>query len=154
MPRVVTGTVTGGASMSTPAQITIRGTLEKEAIAALVEIALSAGAALVVEPRVVTTVIEAVPPRRALPPARAVVRRRGAPGMRTGGDRRDGAMPDAARAQQALREGPLRLKELLRATKLSLYQVRQLVDAGVVVATGATAARRYALPGQRAKEAP
>ncbi len=144
MPRVVTECVNGGgATMSTPAQITICGTLEKETIAALVELAMSAGVALLLQPRLVAAspidVIEASPSRRAP---------RQLPARTSSGS------TEEDRVRQALRRGPLSKAELLRATKLSGYQLQQLVKQGAVVATGATARRRYALPGGAAKEAP
>lgn len=132
MPRVLTESVNGGGGvMSTPAQITICGALGKDTIAALVEIALTAGAALMVQPRAIApsaAVVEAAP-RRALPPAR--------------GARAAAPVPSVdERVHRALQDGPIRLKDLQRATKLSLYQVRQLVDSGAVVAMGATNGRR------------
>ncbi len=143
--------------MSTPAQITIRGTLEKDAIAALVEIALVAGAALVVEPRAVTTVIEATPPTRALPPA---PRRRVT--KSTGGDRRDTApgLDEAAVRDYLAKKGPVRPAVFAKQFRLSVFRarpvVKDLATRGVVEVTGVAYGRRIGLPGQghRAKEAP
>lgn len=86
MPRTVTASVNGGgASMSAPAQITIAGVLGKEHVAALVEVAIAAGAALLVQPRTIAALPAVVaredPPadrRRALPPARVVTRHKSA----------------------------------------------------------------------------
>lgn len=133
--------------MSTPAQITICGVLGKETIAALVELAMVAGAGLMIQPRALPASADVVdvPVRRlkALPPARRVSSR---PAAEEG--------PLDARVRRALKNGPVTMKDLQAAADLSVYQVRQLVDSGAITATGVTNARRYALPGHSAKEAP
>src|SRR5690349_42081 len=136
--------------MSTPATITIAGVLEKAAIADLVEIALRAGAALMVQPRAIgATSAEVVDaPRQALPPAQTRASRGPKASPRPASSP---ALDD--RVRRVLKDGPVRIAAL-KAAGLSVRQVRELVDAGAIVATGATAARRYALPGHSAKEAP
>jgi hypothetical protein len=125
---------------------------------------MSAGAALMVQPRALAPaaapVIEAAPTRRALPPASSAKERRAAKSS----DRRDvtserrgvsSAPPPADdRVRRALSNGPLRVAEFLRETRLDKRAARRLVDEGVIVATGVTNGRRYALPGHPAKEAP
>lgn len=141
--------------MSTPAQITIAGALEKEHIATLVEVAIAAGAALVVQPRAIVAsngdvVLEAAPPRKALPPP---VRRTPAKAGRP----RTVPAADVAvmdRVRRVLKDGPLSPAEFCRVAKLGVHAARKLVESGAIVATGVTHGRRYALPGSSAKEAP
>jgi hypothetical protein len=52
------------------AQITICGALNSTTLAALVELAMAAGAGLILQPRAIPTVVEAAAPPPALPPAR------------------------------------------------------------------------------------
>lgn len=61
---------------------------------------------------------------------------------------------DLARVTKVLAHGPLSVAEFLKKTKLSRYLAQQLVKRGVIVATGSTVGRRFALPGAPAKEAP
>lgn len=145
--------------MSTPtAQITIAGALEKEHIATLVEVALAAGAALMVQPRPLPApssadVVDSAPSRRrALPPASKRVARKGPTVRRRVARPVDEAVLD--RARRALRDGPLPPSEFRRGAKISVHEARKLVAVGAIVATGVTHGRRYALPGASAKEAP
>lgn len=136
--------------MSTPAQITICGALKTETIAALVELAMTAGAALMVQPRAIAApaaVVEAAP-RKALPPARrAKAVRRNAPAPVD-----EALEPRVRRVLQE--EGPMLVGDFLKATRLDKKEARRLVASGAIVATGVTRGRRYALPGHSAKEAP
>ena len=69
------GTFFPADELSPDAQITICGALRKETIAALVEVAMAAGAALLVQPRsIAATPVVAAPAPRALPPARKLRR--------------------------------------------------------------------------------
>lgn len=133
--------------MSAPAQITICGVLGKDTVAALVEVAMAAGAALLVQPRAIATtpVVEVAPARKALPSARRVKR-----------PAKAAAAPTAAldeRVRRALQKGPISTKEFRAATGLSAYRTQQLVATGALVATGVTQSRRLSLPGS-AKEEP
>lgn len=145
-----------GLTSPPPAQITICGALNSALIAALVEVAMAAGAALLVQPRALPApapdVVEGVPRRsRALPPAR---RGPGA-GKRRSARRlaRVAAAPLDERVARALKGGPLPVAEFLARTGLNKYSARQLVSKGLLIATGATHSRHYALPGT-AKEVP
>lgn len=138
--------------MSTPAQITIAGVLSREHIAALIDVAIEAGAALMVQPRALPAaeleVVDAAPRRpKALPPARRAKTRQVEP--------TDAALPLLPdRVLRALRAGPILAAEFRRVTGLSVYEAKRLVASGLIVATGVTNGRRYALPGHSAKEAP
>lgn len=140
-----------------PAQITLCGVLKPETVAAIVELAIAAGAGLVVQPRPVTPsaplllageVVEPSTPRRAR--AAVVVKTKRHGHMR--------AEPEAdvlRRVEKVLRrDGPLAVKDFLARTGLTVWQGRELVARGVLVATGATQSRKYSLPGAPAKEAP
>jgi hypothetical protein len=124
MPRPVTATVNGGgATMSTPAQITIAGVLSKEHIAALVDLAIEAGAALMVQPRALpvpaSDVVEAAPRRpKALPPARQAKTRQVEPTAAA-----LPLLPD--RVLRALRAGPILAAEFRRVTGLSVYEAKR-----------------------------
>lgn len=140
--------------MSTPAQITICGALGKDTIAALVEIALTAGAALMVQPRALPAptidTVDSVPRRlKALPPARRASLRAATRRVKA-----RAAEPLNDRVRRALANGPVLVAEFRRVTRLDKRQARELVDSGAIVATGVTRGRRYALPGHSAKEAP
>jgi hypothetical protein len=111
---------------------------------------MTAGAALMVQPRAIVATPGDVVGRKALPAASAP---RSEP--RAG---KAVVTPPAAsldeRVRRALSKGPLRVSEFLRASGLDVRAARELVASGVIVATGVTNGRRYALPGHPAKEAP
>jgi hypothetical protein len=132
------------------AQITICGALNSTTLAALVELAMAAGAGLILQPRGIPTVVEAAAPPPALPPARVAPVRAAKPAAVP-------AAPPAPiddRVRRALVSGPMRVGEFLRATRLDRREAQRLVASGAIVATGVTNGRRYALPGHSAKEAP
>jgi hypothetical protein len=133
------------------AQITICGALSKDAIASLVEVAMGAGAALIVQPRSALDVIEAEPERqKALPAARPVAARSMTPRARPGA----AVVPVPDSVRRALAGGPLPVNAFLESAGMSRYDAHRLVASGAIVAFGATVGRRYALPGHSAKEAP
>ena len=143
-----------------PAQITICGALNTTTIAALVELAMHAGAGLMVQPRAIAPptgdVVEAAPRRKALPPAKRQRRVKRVKAERTAPVR--GVVAPAAalddRVRRALKDGPLPVSEFLQVTRMNKFEARRLVASGALVATGVTRGRRYALPGHPAKEAP
>lgn len=141
--------------MTAPAQITICGALGKDAIAALVEVAMNAGAALMVQPRPVVGSVALLQEATPAPPL--TVRSRGPIEKRRAAaavERREVASGDRhERIQRALRKGPISIKELRAATGLSHYNVQCLIRSGALVATGTTTTRRVSLPGS-AKEEP
>lgn len=152
MPRIVTGTVSEVVPVGTQAQITICGILEKNTIAALVELALAAGAGLVVQPRALVEAVAAAAPSRALPPARS-----GRP-SRLAAESSDRCDIDESAARDFLKRGPVGPGAFAKHFKLSVFRARIAVKAltarGVVEVTGVTGGRRISLPGHRAKEAP
>lgn len=163
----------GGAGVDpAAATITICGALQSATIAALVEIAMSAGAALMLQP-----------PRQPFPVARQLAGVVEVAAVSRGGSRRGGRRPDArlerppkmarlgaARAgtragkfdvdalRAALRSGPMAPRDLARVLNVDRstlrYQLKLCESAGMVVSTGATANRRIALSGKPAKEVP
>lgn len=139
-----------------PAQITICGTLSDETIAALVGVAMRAGAALMVQPRLAAAdVVEASPaPPKRLPPARAAksVRTAAPVGRLRGLAPIDDELRN--RVAKVLMGGSMLVAEFLQRAKVDKLTGRELVRQGIVIATGATVNRRYALPGKPAKEAP
>lgn len=150
-----------------PAQITISGALDDAAVAALVKVAMAAGAALLVQPRAGVSaprqqltgeVVEDAPraaprvppPAAQRPPARMT---RSAPVPR----HTPGASfaPEVLeRVTRALKNGPLRVAEFLVKARIDKYSARHMSLAGLIIASGATHSRRYALPATPAKEAP
>lgn len=141
--------------MTPPAQITICGVLQKDTIAALVELAIGAGAALMVQPRPLAGVVDA-PARPALPPARSVRAKRAAAVKSS--DRRDAGVSDLAVREFLEKRGTVAPAVFRKHFRLPLRDARaamaDLAERGVVELTGATSGRRVGLPGQRAKEAP
>lgn len=135
----------GGSVVNGPAQITICGALGKDTIAALVEVAMNAGAALMVQPRAIAAPVVDAPPLKALPGPR--VKRRYTKRATVG------TVPLDDRIRRALQRGPISVKELRAATGLSIYKVQRLVQSGAIIATGTTTTRRVSLPGS-AKEEP
>jgi DNA-binding transcriptional ArsR family regulator len=65
---------------------------------------------------------------------------------------------DVEALQRVLKAGPKAPGELAAALKVEVPQLRyalgRLVESGIVVASGQTSNRRYALPGKPAKEEP
>lgn len=140
-----------------PAQITICGTLNRDTLAALVELAMQAGAALMVQPRPVVAVVEAAttPPKR-LPPARRAARRGKVVATTPAARVAAGVVSDDA-ARAFLKRGPVAPAVFAAHFKLTVLQKttvpRDLAARGVVMLSGTRRGRRIALPGSPAKEA-
>lgn len=143
------------------AQITICGELKASTIAALVEVAMQAGAALLVQPRASVPlaatpllrgeVVDVDSPARKLRRQVVDAKPSRAPVVQRASRFRDS---DAETARRVLRGGPLRVHRFIAESGISAYRAQKLVDAGTIVASGVTSERCYALPGRSAKEAP
>lgn len=137
------------------AQITICGALNTVTIAALVELAMAAGAGLLLQPRSLGTapadIVEASPVRKALPPRRQI-QRKPKPAKPIVPPAAPAALDE--RVRRALKDGPMQVGEFIRETRMNKREAQRLVDAGLIEAFGVTRGRRYALPGHSAKEAP
>jgi hypothetical protein len=136
------------------AQITICGVLNAGHVATLVEVAMAAGAGLIVQPRalaesVAAAIVQAAPRLNALPPARKEKREASVRKASVSGP----VSPLVERARRALADGPLPAAEFREATGFVRRDIERLIGEGAIVASGVTRGRRYALPGHRAKEA-